>query len=440
MAQGVGRAAAQRLFWPAWAGDGARSSWPCCSAPAGSAPLLAFGLGGFAGGRRRCARSCWPPAGRAGAALVGRTNGGMIVHLGVVMIAVALAASSSYDTERELTMDVGDSATVAGHEITYLGPRTVEQSNKTSIRAQVSVDGRGVRAGHQRFAEGEPAVGTPSVATSPARDVYLALLRCPTTTPASRIVLRVIVQPLVMWLWIGGAVMVLGTVLAAFPGRRRSPDRPVSAAATRGRDRARRCPASRQRRRPRWRARPASEPVEVPDVRSTTCRARVGESRATTGDDVADGAGPPANGPDRLGGGGGAGVGFVAVLATREPATDRRRDAARSSARWCPRWRARLSTAAPSTSTTSTDRWVVVNFFATWCVPCRIEHPELDAFDEAHRRTGDAVLVSVLFDDDPAERPRVLRAQRRRLAGGARQRRMIASRLRRAQGARDATW
>jgi cytochrome c-type biogenesis protein CcmF len=36
------------------------------------------------------------------------------------------------------------------------------------------------------------------------------------------------VQPLVLWLWIGGAVMLVGTVLAAFPGLRRSPTAPVS--------------------------------------------------------------------------------------------------------------------------------------------------------------------------------------------------------------------
>jgi cytochrome c-type biogenesis protein CcmF len=37
------------------------------------------------------------------------------------------------------------------------------------------------------------------------------------------------VKPLILWLWIGGALMAIGTVLAAFPGKRRRPTAPVSA-------------------------------------------------------------------------------------------------------------------------------------------------------------------------------------------------------------------
>ena len=44
-------------------------------------------------------------------------------------------------------------------------------------------------------------------------------------------------------------------------------------------------------------------------------------------------------------------------------------------------------------------RWVLLNFFASWCTPCLEEHPELAAFDAAHRAEGDAVLVSATFDD-----------------------------------------
>lgn len=45
-------------------------------------------------------------------------------------------------------------------------------------------------------------------------------------------------------------------------------------------------------------------------------------------------------------------------------------------------------------------KFVLVNFFNSWCVPCRQEHPELLKFDERHRAAGDAQLVGVIHDDD----------------------------------------
>jgi cytochrome c biogenesis protein CcmG/thiol:disulfide interchange protein DsbE len=93
---------------------------------------------------------------------------------------------------------------------------------------------------------------------------------------------------------------------------------------------------------------------------------------------------------------------FVAVLATREPATERRSTSPL------------IGRAAPALVGETLDggtfdiddhrgRWVVVNFFATWCPPCVEEHPELVSFDEAHRAAGDAALVSVVFRNDPDE-------------------------------------
>ena len=254
-----------RLYWPAWTGTAALVVAVAIGAR-GLAPLLAFFLGGLAAGS--ALRQVVLATRRQGwRGLVGRANGGMIVHLGVVIIAVAFAASQSFAHQGEFRLSPGDSAVVAGHRVTYLGVETVEHPQKVVVQARVRVDDDGVFApALNRFQFGGQAIGTPSVRVGIADDVYLALLALPgqddtvsgsaampggaatadgaasagggdaagsTGAPAAdAVLLRVIVQPLIVWLWIGGGVMVAGTVLAAWPGRRRRPTDPVSVAST----------------------------------------------------------------------------------------------------------------------------------------------------------------------------------------------------------------
>jgi cytochrome c-type biogenesis protein CcmF len=214
-----------RLHWPAWLG--AASLVVAIAAGArGFAPLLAFGLGGFAAGA--ALRQVVLATRRQGwRGLVGRANGGMIVHLGVVLVGVALAASQSYATERELTLEQGEVATVAGHTVELVGDEIDETPQRTEARALVRVDGGQVYAPTlQRLQNGSQTIGTPSVRTGLFEDVYLALTSAPQDGTVG---LRVIVQPLVLWLWVGGGLIFGGTFLAAFPGRRRDPLDPVSA-------------------------------------------------------------------------------------------------------------------------------------------------------------------------------------------------------------------
>jgi cytochrome c-type biogenesis protein CcmF len=90
------------------------------------------------------------------------------------------------------------------------------------MKAQVLVDGDLHEPALSEFPGGGQRIGTPSIESGPIRDVYLALLQVPENGDLDgTVVLRVIVSPLVVWLWIGGAVMALGTALAVFPGRRR---------------------------------------------------------------------------------------------------------------------------------------------------------------------------------------------------------------------------
>jgi cytochrome c biogenesis protein CcmG/thiol:disulfide interchange protein DsbE len=97
-------------------------------------------------------------------------------------------------------------------------------------------------------------------------------------------------------------------------------------------------------------------------------------------------------------------VALVALLATRDPS---RNTAAASPL---------ISKPAPEVIAPDLDgttvrlsqfrgRYVVLNFFASWCVPCEREHDDLQRFATRHGPAGlgDAQVVAVLFDDEPAE-------------------------------------
>jgi cytochrome c biogenesis protein CcmG/thiol:disulfide interchange protein DsbE len=57
------------------------------------------------------------------------------------------------------------------------------------------------------------------------------------------------------------------------------------------------------------------------------------------------------------------------------------------------------SAAAAVSLDTFTGKYVLVNFFASWCIPCQDEQPALTAFNEAHSKTGDAAVLGVVYDD-----------------------------------------
>jgi len=224
----------RRLAVPAWFGVGVM----VVSAVLGVGSvwtLLAFGLAAFAvagivrqfvigiRAQHTGGASWW----RAPARTVGgspRLYGGLVVHLGIVSIAVALAASSAFTTKAEVRLEKGQSATVAGYRVTYLGSHLNRGGQKNTVKADVRIhhgsDDLGVYApAISTFPGDTTGIATPSVRTGLLRDVYLTLVSSPNET--GRVTLGVQVNPMVVWIWIGGALVAIGVAIALIPQRRR---------------------------------------------------------------------------------------------------------------------------------------------------------------------------------------------------------------------------
>ncbi|MGH8976630.1 MAG: heme lyase CcmF/NrfE family subunit [Acidimicrobiia bacterium] len=227
----------RRLLVPAWVG-GVTLVVALALGATGVTQVLAFAIGAFAlasigrtvaigvrARRRAYDEPVWTTLPRMVRANP-RLYGGLVVHVGVVVIAVALAASSGYTTRREVQLAQGESADVRGYTVTYLGPEIDRTPQKTSVKARVRLarggDDLGVYApAISTFPNFNSGIGTPSVRTGLVQDVYLTLVSSPTETGS--VTIRVQINPLMLWLWTGGAIMAAGTALALLPTRRRRP-------------------------------------------------------------------------------------------------------------------------------------------------------------------------------------------------------------------------
>jgi cytochrome c-type biogenesis protein CcmF len=223
-----GELLAQRLFWPAVCGVVALGVAVAVGA-SGWAPLVAFGLGGWAAGS--ALRQIVLATRRQGLrGFLGRANGGMIVHLGVIVIAVALAASNSYTRSATLALEEGVPVRWGGRTFELAGVREESDERTRVLMADVVVDGDStLEPAITTYLQIGMPVGTPSVDSGIVNDLYVTL-EPGASDGDTRATIRAFVKPLILWMWLGGAIMAAGTLLAAFPGSgRRRPTDPVSA-------------------------------------------------------------------------------------------------------------------------------------------------------------------------------------------------------------------
>src|SRR6266540_1576431 len=173
--------------------------------------------------RRRTARG-WMDA--AGGLLLSqnRRYGGFIVHLGILVVALGVAGSQAWSVQTETTLEKGQSVRVAGYSVRFDGLQASEESNHSKVTGAFTVsNGRplGVLYPAKKFypQEQTPIAGV-DYRLGFVEDLYLVLGDF--ARDGSHATIKVQVNRMVSWLWIGGLVLTLGAALAILPDRRRS--------------------------------------------------------------------------------------------------------------------------------------------------------------------------------------------------------------------------
>jgi cytochrome c-type biogenesis protein CcmF len=154
-----------------------------------------------------------------------RRHAGLVVHMGLALVAAGIIASSSLAEQAQVTLRTGQSTVFAGQVLRYQGLRADRQPQRIMLTAAVSVTnpGGGIAGTLDPRMNLYPAstapIGSPSIHRGIFWDLYASVISLQDNGGSATF--RFYHNPGVNWLWFGGLMMALGGAAAAWPSRRR---------------------------------------------------------------------------------------------------------------------------------------------------------------------------------------------------------------------------
>lgn len=151
-----------------------------------------------------------------------RRYGGYVVHIGVILMVIGIAGSTFYKVETQTSLAKGQSITLNDYVVRYDGMQELPRENFNAVIAQMTITKGGEPAGmlfpeKDFYPKEEQPTTEMAVRSTLVEDLYLILAGWEQDGTIS---LKVIVNPLIMWLWIGFGVLVVGSLIALYPDPR----------------------------------------------------------------------------------------------------------------------------------------------------------------------------------------------------------------------------
>ncbi|MCB9421301.1 MAG: heme lyase CcmF/NrfE family subunit [Ardenticatenaceae bacterium] len=155
-----------------------------------------------------------------------RRYGGYWIHMGVLVMAIGIIGVEVYQEETQIRLDSGESVSIGRYEMVfnevtrYPGP---DDLLITEANVDVFDNGRFVKTLTPRTElytrTGQPMT-IPDIRGTIAEDFYVILVNWEPTS-ANQATFRIFLNPLVNWIWAGGIIFVLGTLIAAWPDKQK---------------------------------------------------------------------------------------------------------------------------------------------------------------------------------------------------------------------------
>jgi len=153
-----------------------------------------------------------------------RRYGGYLIHLGVALMGLGIIGIEMFQTTTQGMVAEGESLNLSGYTFTYeklTVADTPDGRNVATASILISRDGKElerVYPGSDYYYASQQSVTKPGLRSTLGEDLYIILVDWLEITSEGA-TFKVFRNPLINWLWIGSAILMLGTLVALWPGR-----------------------------------------------------------------------------------------------------------------------------------------------------------------------------------------------------------------------------
>jgi len=155
-----------------------------------------------------------------------RRYGAYIIHIGVALMGLGIIGIEFFQSQTQVTVKKNESIEISGYTLTYNDLKIDDTlEDRETARAEISITKGDREIGwlypaREYYYMAQQSVTTPGLRSTLIDDLYIILVDwLPVSSEGATF--KVYRNPLVIWLWIGTVVMVIGTMLALWPKHQR---------------------------------------------------------------------------------------------------------------------------------------------------------------------------------------------------------------------------
>ena len=144
--------------------------------------------------------------------------GGYVVHIAIILLAIAVTGSSFYKIQKDIVLSKGEQTEIGNYTVQYIDSSTIKYSDRSELFHDLKVTkdnkSQDIISWQAFYPKQNVTTVRAAIISTLLHDVYIISTE---TTKNEEVVFRMTINPLIWWMWLAGPILILGSLIALWP-------------------------------------------------------------------------------------------------------------------------------------------------------------------------------------------------------------------------------